>query len=209
MTQYIKLTTPIKINITPRAFHMWAEHYYKCKQDFKPPSKFSPVPYFLLCRAIELELKSRHLHKFPAQHIKTKYDHHLLKSYKDLDINQKTLSDLELTTLKLADKIYSKEKGFEYFQPQHALVGYSTFPDLNTLDTIAIKLLTEGKKFFPWFSLLDTPLPLNEWASEAETLAPQLRQMEAELEEVRMFLAEKISEFNERWAIMEAHEPIK
>lgn len=48
-------------NLSPDAFHLWATHYYKCEQDFVSPTKFSPVPYFLLCRAIELELKARHL----------------------------------------------------------------------------------------------------------------------------------------------------
>lgn len=48
-------------NVAPYAFHMSAVHYYKYKQDFEAPDEFSPVPYFLLCRAIELELKSRHL----------------------------------------------------------------------------------------------------------------------------------------------------
>jgi hypothetical protein len=51
----------INANLAPDAFHWWATHYYKCRQDFVSPHKFSPVPYFLLCRAIELELKSRHL----------------------------------------------------------------------------------------------------------------------------------------------------
>jgi hypothetical protein len=52
----------IEVNVSPDAFHIYAGHYYKCKQDFKPPDNyFSPVPYFLLCRAIELEIKATHL----------------------------------------------------------------------------------------------------------------------------------------------------
>ena len=49
------------VNFSAPSFHMLATHYYKCVQDFQPPnqSKFSPVSYALLCRAIELELKSR------------------------------------------------------------------------------------------------------------------------------------------------------
>ena len=46
-------------NLSPDAFHIYAMHYYKCKRDFTPPDNyFSPIPYFLLCRAIELEIKA-------------------------------------------------------------------------------------------------------------------------------------------------------
>jgi hypothetical protein len=39
----------IVANMSPDAFHIYAGHYYKCKQDFEPPDKyFSPIPYFLL-----------------------------------------------------------------------------------------------------------------------------------------------------------------
>ena len=69
------------LNVSPSAFHMWATHYYKCKQDFRVPGNFSPVPYFLLCRAIELELKSRHLVAKSQQAVKDEFWHDLLTAY--------------------------------------------------------------------------------------------------------------------------------
>src|SRR3989338_1698459 len=119
---------------------MWATHYYKCKQDFQIPGKFSPVPYFLLCRAIELELKSRHLHDKSQKEVRDEFWHDLQNAYDNLPDDQKVLSNAELNTLAAANEIY-KGKGFEYFVPIHAAHGYSQFPALATLDSIAAKLI--------------------------------------------------------------------
>jgi hypothetical protein len=127
-------------NISPDAFHMWARHYYKCRQDFQSPDPFSPVPYFLLCRAIELEIKSRHLRGKNRSEVKVEYGHHLIKAYDALEQGQKTLNSEELETLRAANEIYVG-KGFEYFNPEHALRGYSHFPNITSLDAIARKLI--------------------------------------------------------------------
>jgi hypothetical protein len=127
-------------NLSPEAFHRWAEHYYQCKQDFRIPGALSPVPYFLLCHAIELELKSRFLHKKNREEVKKKYRHNLKKAYSDLDSDMQTLEANEVSTLEAASAIYAG-KGFEYFDPEHAARGYSQFPDLAALDTIAAKLI--------------------------------------------------------------------
>jgi len=130
----------IYVNLSPDAFHMWATHYYKCRQDFKPPHKFSPVPYFLLCRAIELELKARHLQKMGQLEVKDAFSHDMLLSYSALNQDEKILTNDEFAGLERANEIY-KSKGFEYFVPSHALTGYSIYPDLDLLDTIARKLI--------------------------------------------------------------------
>jgi hypothetical protein len=132
----------IQLNLSPDAFHMWATHYYKCKQDFNPRHKFSPVPYFLLCRAIELELKSKHLPKLKQKDVKNIFSHDLIKAYNDLNPSEQTLTDDELIALSKANEIY-KSKGFEYFVPKHALRGYSVYPDLEFLDLITSKLIGE------------------------------------------------------------------
>jgi hypothetical protein len=46
----------------------------------KPP-KFSILPYFLYCRAIELGLKAIHLETDKQQDVKDEYGHNLVKSY--------------------------------------------------------------------------------------------------------------------------------
>ncbi len=60
----------IRVNFSPLAFRLYAKHYYKCKQDFKCPDKFSPIPYFLLCRSIELSIKARHLKQVGQKDVK-------------------------------------------------------------------------------------------------------------------------------------------
>ena len=135
--------SPIEVNLSPDAFHRWATHYYKCKQDFKPPHPFSPVPYFLLCRAIELEIKARHLAAKKQSQVKTEYGHNIMRAYEHLDREHKILSDNELEVLKRANEIYSA-KGFEYFMPMDALTGYSRYPDLQSLDEIVRKLIGDA-----------------------------------------------------------------
>jgi hypothetical protein len=66
-----------------------------------------------------------------------------LKAYKALDAEEQVLSQSEVEVLTAADQIYS-DKEFEYFRQEDALTGSSRFPDLNTLDTIAKKLIDSG-----------------------------------------------------------------
>ena len=130
----------INANLAPEAFHRWATHYYKCRRDFQCPDRFSPVPYFLLCRAIELEIKARHLKGMTQAEVKRKFGHDLEGAYYALDPAEKALTRSEEHTLRVASDIYNA-KDFEYFDPQDALTGYSRFPDLTSLDSIASKLV--------------------------------------------------------------------
>jgi hypothetical protein len=137
----ISVVGGIEVNLSPDAFHMWAEDYYRCKQDFRHRRKFSPVPFFLLCRAIELELKSRHLEQQSQKEVKRRFSHDLSKTYDALSADQRILTDEERNTLAVASGFY-KDKDFEYFNPEHALQGYSPYRDiLNALDAIAAKLI--------------------------------------------------------------------
>jgi hypothetical protein len=131
----------INANMSPDAFHRYATHYLKCRRDFQCPDKFSPVPYFLLCRAIELEIKARHLKHKTQKQVKDDFSHDLEKAYNALEPNDKTLNKEEEGTLRLASDIYSK-KDFEYFSPKDALTGYKRFRGLELkLDSIASKLI--------------------------------------------------------------------
>ena len=122
------------------AFHRWATHYYKCRQDFQCPHPFSPVPYFLLCRAIELGLKSKHLEGKRQPEVKSEFGHNLVKAYQALPVEAQQLSEEAFSVLQRASTIYAS-KGFEYFNPEDALTGYSRFPDLDVLDAITRRLL--------------------------------------------------------------------
>jgi hypothetical protein len=131
-------------NLSPDAFHIYAMHYYKCKRDFTPPDDyFSPIPYFLLCRAIELEIKARHLKRLTQSEVKDEFRHRLLKAYEALDAQEQILSQNELAVLTSADELYRKTD-LAYFNPVHALTAFSQFPDLDMLDSIARKLIDSG-----------------------------------------------------------------
>jgi hypothetical protein len=130
------------------SFHRWAFHYYKCRQDFQQPHKFSPVPYALLCRVIELELKSRLLKLTPRQKKGTRqqkmrndFGHNLEKAYKALPADQKVLTDDEREVLRKANAVYDDEKGFDYIRAKDAGSAYKRFPDPARLDAVAKKLL--------------------------------------------------------------------
>jgi len=130
----------INANLAPDAFHRWAQHYYKCKQDFASPQRFSPVPYFLLCRAIELELKARHLNMMTQEEVKSAFGHDLMRAYDALPPPQKQLDSAEVLLLRHASVIYCG-KGVEYFDAENALTAYKRYPDLAALDRVARSLV--------------------------------------------------------------------
>jgi len=66
------MAEPAHFNISPHGFHLWAKHFYKAKQDFISPNRFSLVPYFLLLRAIELQLKAIHFENKTPKQVKSK-----------------------------------------------------------------------------------------------------------------------------------------
>jgi hypothetical protein len=125
MSYEITPPTAATLNISPDGFRLWAKQYYECYRSFKRTSDFSPVPYFLLCRAIELQFKAFHIDaefkntgKSAVLTVKNKYRHHLINSYKTLPATRRTLSEDEFSLLQNANGIYNdkdKEGGFEYF----------------------------------------------------------------------------------------------
>ena len=137
---YTLTPEPGFINFSAFAFRRWALHYYKCRHDFVNPHKFSPIPYFLLCRAIELELKARHLEKKRQPEVRRTFGHRIKSAYLALPKCERILDAEELLVLQKANSIYAS-KGFEYILPSDAATAYKRFPDLDALDRLAKKLL--------------------------------------------------------------------
>ena len=104
---------------------------------------FPPVPYFLLCRAIELQTKAKLLKQRKQKQVKHEFGHRLLDAYNALDAQEQILSPSELAVLTEAHEIYSR-KGFEYFVPTDLLTRFSRYPELEMLDAIAKKLIDSG-----------------------------------------------------------------
>lgn len=130
------------VNLSPTLFHAYAIQYLQCERSFTTDANYSPVPYFLLCRAIELELKTKHLESKSRVEVKKQYGHNLTKSYDELPASDKTLDASEYTVLVHASKIYDvPNKGFEYVTVGDAVTGLKNFPDIAVLKRIAEKLV--------------------------------------------------------------------
>jgi hypothetical protein len=128
-----------KINLSSPAFRLWAKDYYQCRLSFRC-ADFSPVPYFLLCRAIELHFKAAHLEGKQQKDVKKKYVHDLIKLYNALPDADRMLSSEQFSLLEKANEIY-KGKGFEYINVGHAARGFSDFPDLKALDALVAEII--------------------------------------------------------------------
>jgi len=142
-TQTIEAVGGLRANLAPDAFARWARHYHACMIGFASPDPFSPVPYFLLCRSLELSLKARHLRTKTQEEVRKRFGHELGKSYAALPPTEQILSPDELALLESAGTIYADKKtaGFEYFNPEDALTGFKRYPDLAALQSLAAKLL--------------------------------------------------------------------
>ena len=128
----------IDANLASDAFEKWANHYFQCEKDYSEHD-FSPVRYFLLCRAVELSLKAIHLKTMRQPEVKSKYGHNIIKAYEELLSEFQTLTQDEKKLLKAASEIYDG-KQFEYFEPEDSLTGYQRFPNLELLRALACKI---------------------------------------------------------------------
>src|SRR3712207_5814924 len=100
----------LKKALRPSAYHTWAKHWYKCKQDFEPPDDtFTPLPFFLLCRAIELQLKAWLLERKKVDELNEGIRHDLKKAYKQLNSQQQVLSPDEYEVLSKMSDIYKAQ----------------------------------------------------------------------------------------------------
>jgi hypothetical protein len=129
------------INFSPVGFRLAARDFLRCATAFKPP-KFSIVPFFLHCRAIELGLKALHLETRNQREVKKDFGHDLVASYNALPAGQRTLADEDAALLEQTNELYMR-KAFEYVQPGDAANGYSTFPDPDLLAHLASKFASE------------------------------------------------------------------
>lgn len=136
----VTITVPTgEVKISPHLSQITARNFLAALPDASSQGKFSPVPFFLCCRAIELSLKARHLEEKSAKDVKHLYRHNLQKLYDDLESSQQTLATSERDLLIAANGIYDT-KGFEYLSVYDAVTAYKRFPNLNELRALAIKL---------------------------------------------------------------------
>ncbi|OGO18457.1 MAG: hypothetical protein A2Z15_02835 [Chloroflexi bacterium RBG_16_50_11] len=126
----------------PDYCHEWATQFLQCKSELNipSPSENSPIPYYLLCHAIELEIKSRLSKTIAWKTLKNEYGHNLIKLYDKLELSDQLLDSKEKEELKKANIVYMN-KGFEYILPFDKVTKNKRYPQLELLDFIAKKMI--------------------------------------------------------------------
>jgi len=151
MTNYVLKAEPAHINVSPTGFLVYATDFLNAHESYKSDNAFSPASYYLVCRSLELSMKSFLLAKGMArQEIKDrrKYGHDLkklLRKAKELGINTiSPISDAQEEQIVKANDWYAR-KGFEYFELQNIVDGRETLPNLEVLIRIARCLVKDLK----------------------------------------------------------------
>jgi hypothetical protein len=133
----------------------WLRHYagdfLAAAKAFKPPgTRFSPVPYYLVCHSIELSLKSFLYSAGINRRDRKKLNHDLeeaLRAAEDSGLSaylEITSSDREV--LSKANRLYPK-KEFEYFESLETVYDSHDF-ELDALTSFALRL----------FEAIDSPV---------------------------------------------------
>lgn len=138
---------PIVVRISPLGFHQYASEFLHAARSVGVGSSFSPVPYYLYCRSLELVLKAFLLTKnVSAQELKNRKNlgHDLVKALdkaKTLGLGQLlTVTSVHENELVKANNYYAS-KGFEYFEVIKAIHGYPDLPEISILSEFASHLI--------------------------------------------------------------------
>jgi len=149
MSDVVIKVPPMVLHISPLGFHRYAVEFLKAAHAFQIQDGFSPVPYYLFCRSIELVLKAFLLAKgLPKQKLKEKrrLGHDLdkiLEKAISMGLNQVvSIFTQHREELRKANNYYAS-KGFEYFEVIRAVTGYRNLPDLSVLSDLASLLVSK------------------------------------------------------------------
>lgn len=136
--------------ITPTGFLVYARNYFSAATNWITDGKYSPVPYFLFCRSIELGFKAFILAKGEKLNfVKNKIGHNL--EYALEKAISYSLEDFVSITPEEKKQIqkanaYYNDKGFEYFNIKN-LFDKINLPDIEILGKYSEKLLRDIEHF--------------------------------------------------------------
>jgi hypothetical protein len=152
MADIIVLTETGHLYITPVGFLVYAKNYYSAGINWPSDEKYSPVPYFLFSRSIELGLKAFSLangEKMSVLRSKKRVGHDLLLALENAQSYALTkfvqITAEEEIEWRKANSYYA-DKGFEYFEFK-SIFDKKNLPDLNILQTYSGKLLENISQF--------------------------------------------------------------
>ncbi|MBW3661415.1 MAG: hypothetical protein KY397_07275 [Gemmatimonadetes bacterium] len=156
---------PATVRINPVGYAFYAAQFLAAghaaraapedaKLSSQVPYKFSPVPYYLYCRAIELILKAFLLVKSRSvDELKGHYKHNLVRLVEESRREglEKIVDSLPATfdrDLQAANNYYgTRKKAFEYFNFEKWARGYKDLPPLDRLEAIAEQLVGTLKPY--------------------------------------------------------------
>ena len=137
---------PVVVRISPLGFHRYASEFLRAARSVSVDSSFSPVPYYLYCRSLELALKAFLLTKnVSIRELKSRdLGHDLVKvldKAKTIGLGQLlTVTSAHERELVKANNYYAS-KGFEYFEVMKAVRGYPDLPEVSVLAEFASHLI--------------------------------------------------------------------
>jgi hypothetical protein len=150
MGNYVIKVQPKVLHISPLGFHRYAPEFLRASQGFKINDAFPSVPYYLICRSMELALKAFLLAKgVPKRTLKGRNLGHdlekVLKKAISLGLDKVvSITPQHKEELRKGNNYYAS-KGFEYFEVMKAATGYPNLPDLRVLSDFASLLVTKLK----------------------------------------------------------------
>ena len=132
------------IHISPFGFYSFGTKYLRVAKLARTDagSDFSPVPYYLYCRALELFFKAYLLaHKVPKSTLKAKKVGHRLDVLLSMARDHGLETIVPITVAQEAEIVkannYYAGKDLEYFEPWRAATAFQGLPDLALLETTA------------------------------------------------------------------------
>ncbi len=143
---------PATFRMTPVGFAVYAEQFLKAAQSIPTDGKFTPVPYYLYCRALELIFKAFLLAKgHRLSKLRKKYGHNLKALWKAARKDGLADAVPELpseigSVLALANPYY-KGKAFEYFDFRRWAHGYEDLPSLDRIGDSTAMLIEKLKPY--------------------------------------------------------------
>lgn len=137
---------PFELHISPLGFHRYASEFHRAAKGFEIKDGFSPVPYYLVCRSLELSLKAFLLAKgVSRQKLKQRSLGHDLEKVLEKAISMGldkyvSFTPKDKVELEKANKYYAT-KGFEYFEVVKAATGYRNLPEIVVLIDLARNII--------------------------------------------------------------------
>ena len=156
MTNYVLKAETGYIKMTPFGFYFYSKCFFNTEDRIKEDiNKFGPVNYFLLCKSIELSLKSYLLYN--GKNIKElkKIGHNLVELADESGKISKSIITINISDkkiLEMANNFYDikgdDSKSFEYFNVglvvngfKQSAVNKTKMPDIKNLRKIAKKII--------------------------------------------------------------------